>query len=85
MLRRPNNFWQDLILEALGRLGGAADLQDITNWIRRNVDLTDHELGDSGHEGRDRYVHTVRSCAWAMVNNGKLERLGRGRYQIRPG
>ena len=69
-----------VISEPLHRLGGEADMGDIYEWIEEHVDLPDHELGDSGYDGRPRYRHSLRNCVSIMVGEGRLVRIAPGRY-----
>ena len=78
-------YWPDTIVKALRDLGGEAYLRDIEHWVRLNVALTPHELGNSGHGGRARYVHTVRATANRMARSGELDNVGgsqRPRYRL---
>ena len=79
---RPKGFWPDLIISVLRRLGGVADLKDITEWTESTVDLTAHELDDSGYQGRPRYFHTLRTTASFMYRRGQLDRVPHGRYRL---
>ena len=82
-MRRPKGFWQNHITSALSHLGGEADLQDITEWIKDKVDFTARELEDSGFEGHPRYVHTIRPALYSMLRQGPLTRVSYGRYRLR--
>ena len=76
------SFWRNVVLAALQRLGGEADLLDLYNDIERTVDLTELELEASPHHGRPRYQHTVRATVSQMARRGRLLQVGRGRYRL---
>lgn len=82
MDRRPGGFWQDLVLIALDRLGGKADLGDITREIERMTEFTSREMEERSHEGGTRYVHTIRSVVNRLSREGRLVRVGHGRYRL---
>ena len=84
MRRRPKGFWPaEAIRQALSALHGEADMHpDIYGWIQSHIDLTPQELAASPHQGRPKYVHTVRGIADDMVKAKKLIRVKDGRFRL---
>ena len=74
--------WKDLLLRALRNLGGEAEMVDIYKWAEANRELPEKFLQDSGHQGRPRYPHILRSYASKMVKNHELVSVRRGRFRI---
>ena len=83
MSRRQNGFWPKAIREALSALHGEADMHpDIYDWLQHHIALTPQELAASQHQGRPKYVHTVRGVADDMVKAKKLIRVRDGRFRL---
>ena len=64
----------------LGRPRRVVSNREVYDWLENNHTLTDRELEESPHQGRPRYVHSVRTYISALQREGKLERTGRGEY-----
>jgi hypothetical protein len=72
------------ILQAIGKLGGSACLQQIYAQIENDEPLSSEHLRTTNHGGRPAYQHQVRSHVSNMCQNGDLSWIKRGCYSLTP-
>ena len=75
--------WDDHILRAIHDLGGSASLKSIYAWLEDNAPLMVDQRGER-YDTRPQFQHTVRACCSNLVKSGRLMRVQRATYQIRP-
>jgi predicted RNase H-like HicB family nuclease len=74
--------WSEAILEAINSLGNEASLQNIYATVEEHFPLGDAHLRATRHGERPAYQHEIRSFVSNLVQEGQLERIGRGRYRL---
>ena len=75
-------FWKTCLVEALEKLGGEADWEDIYPTVESLDYLGEKDIEESKYGGRPNYQHSLRACASEMVDKGELIRVRPGRFRL---